>query len=152
MFEINNLIQNTQDLTLLYVEDDMNTIENTLFVFNDLFNTIIVAKNGQEGIEKFKSNKIDLVIADINMPIKNGLEMSREIKELNNNMPIIILTAITDVSTIKDSIDIGIDVFLNKPLDDIDILFEKINTIVKQINYDKDRLIEISNPINDNEK
>jgi len=140
MIDIDKFIEDAKNLTLLYVEDDIDARENTLLILNDIFNNIIIAKDGQEGIEKFKSNKIDLVIADINMPVKNGLEMSIEIKELDDNIPILILTAITEIETIKNSIDIGIDGFINKPLDDVDMLFHKLNNIVKQINYDHVKL------------
>ena len=140
MIDIDKFIEDAKNLTLLYVEDDIDARENILLILNDIFNNIIIAKDGQEGIEKFKSNKIDLVIADINMPVKNGLEMSIEIKELDDNIPILILTAITEIETIKNSIDIGIDGFINKPLDDVDMLFHKLNNIVKQINYDHVKL------------
>jgi YesN/AraC family two-component response regulator len=63
--------------------------------------------------------------------------MSRQIKDIVSDMPIIILTALTDTVALKQAIDIGIDSFLNKPLDDLDILFSKLDLIIKKIDYEK---------------
>ena len=137
MINLKELIEQTKSLKLLYVEDNQDTRESTLLLLNNLFEDITVAVDGEEGLEKFKNNKIDLVISDINMPNIDGIAMSKIIKQINNSIPIILLTAITNISTIKESIDIGIDSFINKPLEDVDLLFEKLDQIVKKINYDK---------------
>ena len=137
MIDINTLIDNTKDLTLLYVEDNNDTRESTLILFEDLFDTIIVAVDGQDGIEKYKQNSIDLVITDISMPYIDGLEMCKMIKEIDEDQSIIIITALTDICKIKEAIEIGVDSFLNKPLDDMNLLFHKLNKVVKKINYEK---------------
>jgi len=137
MIDINTLIDNTKDLTLLYVEDNNDTRESTLILFEDLFDSIIVAVDGQDGIEKYKHNRIDLVITDISMPHIDGLEMCKMIKEIDEDQSIIIITALTDICKIKEAIEIGVDSFLNKPLDDMNLLFQKLNKVVKKINYEK---------------
>lgn len=135
MINIDDLIEVTKDLRLLYVEDNEDARESTLLVLDDLFDNIIVAVDGEDGLNKFKNNTIDLIITDISMPNIDGLKMSKAIKQIDYNIPIIILTALTDLSVIKEAIDIGIDSFINKPLEDIDILFNKLNQIIKKINY-----------------
>jgi CheY-like chemotaxis protein len=68
-----DIIKDTKDMKLLYVEDNKDTRESTLLVLQNLFDNIFVAKNGQEGLELFEENSdIDIVITDINMPVKNG--------------------------------------------------------------------------------
>jgi len=137
MYDIDLLVANTKKLKLLFVEDNADARESTLLILNDLFDNIIVAVDGADGLEKYKQNQdIDLVLSDINMPNMNGIEMCKAIKEIKPDQSIIILTALIDIVTIKDAIDIGIDGFINKPLEDIDILFAKIDQIVKKINYD----------------
>jgi len=137
MIDIVQLAKQTKDLTLLYVEDDKESRDNIVMLLGDMFKDIIIAHNGQDGLDKFKTNHIDLIITDINMPMMDGLEMSKIVKNLNTKIPIIIFTAIMDISKLKDAIDIGVDSFVNKPLKDIDLLFSKIDMVIKNINYNK---------------
>jgi len=137
MFDLDKLIKNTKKLTVLYVEDDEDAREATLILLDDIFDNIIVAIDGQEGIEKYKQNNIDLVITDINIPYLDGLQMCKMIKEINEDQSIIIISALTDIAKLKEAIDIGVDSFINKPLEDMDLLFSKLDKIVKKINYDK---------------
>ncbi|RLA84470.1 MAG: hypothetical protein DRG78_01305 [Epsilonproteobacteria bacterium] len=147
MLNLDNLINQTKNLKLLYVEDNKDARESTLQILEDVFDDIVVAVDGKDGLDKFmkfcndgenKNNKIDLVITDIAMPNMDGLEMSKAIKQINKNIPIIVLTALTDIETVKNAIDIGVDSFVNKPVEDIDILFYKIEQCSKKIQYDKD--------------
>ncbi len=137
MDNLDDLIKYTKDLKLLYVEDNKDARESTLLILSELFDEIVVAVDGIDGLEKFKNNEIDVVITDINMPNMDGLEMSSAIRQIDANQSIIILTAITNIAILKEAIDIGIDSFINKPLEDIDILFNKLEQIIKKINYEK---------------
>ncbi len=132
MFDIEDLINRTQKLTLLYVEDNEDARESTLFILDDLFDNIIIAVDGKDGLEKFKNNKIDLILTDVSMPNMDGLEMSRAIKKIDDNIGIIVLTALTNTSTIKEATEMGIDSFINKPIDDVDLLFKTLKRIVEK--------------------
>lgn len=72
-----------RNITLLYVEDDEMTLEEISFFLKKYVKKLIVAKNGEEGLELFKEHNPDMVITDIQMPIMNGLEMSKKILEIN---------------------------------------------------------------------
>ncbi|MEA3387641.1 MAG: response regulator [Patescibacteria group bacterium] len=139
MFDIDKLVEDTKDLTLLYIEDNEDSRESTLLILEDIFDNIIVAVDGEDGLDKFQNNKVDLILTDINMPNMDGLEMSKAIKQIDYDTPIIILTALTNISTIKEAIDIGVDSFINKPIEDIDILFNKLDQIIQKINYKKNQ-------------
>ena len=78
---------------ILIVEDDPNfgSILRDYLNLNDY--KVILAKNGIEGFEKFKSNKFDLCILDVMMPYKDGFTLAKEIREKNENIPIFFLTA-----------------------------------------------------------
>jgi len=138
MIDLENLIKQTKSLKLLYVEDNKDVTETTLFILEDLFDDILIAVDGKDGLNKFKNNKIDLVLTDIDMPNMDGLEMSKAIKQININQPIIVLTAITDIKDIKEANDIDIDSFIYKPISDINILFNKIEECVKKMNNNKE--------------
>lgn len=77
---------------------------------------LIRVKNGQEAVELINSQKIDLVLMDINMPIMDGYEATKIIKEYNSNIPIIIQTAIYENGK-EQAIKAGADDFIAKPID-----------------------------------
>ncbi len=134
MTTINNIISYSKKLTLLYVEDDNDTREMTTIILEDLFGSIVVANNGEEGYKKFQDNEIDLVITDINMPIMNGLEMAKKIRTLNAEVPIIITSAHNEDNYFLESIKIGINGYLLKPLD-IEQLSNTIFQVTQRYKY-----------------
>lgn len=133
MVDLESLIEQTKNINLLYIEDNQETREATLMLFKIFFDNIITAVDGEDGLEKFKNNDIGLVITDMSMPKINGMLMAKEMKQINANIPIIVLTAITNSSTIDESRDIGINSYINKPLEDVDILFEELDKIIRGI-------------------
>lgn len=115
---INN-ISILKNISILYVEDEKDLREVTHEILKSFTKNQYIAENGQEGLELFKKYKknIDLIVTDINMPILNGLEMAKEIKNINPNIPIIITTAFSNKEYLLESIDIGIDKYVLKPID-----------------------------------
>lgn len=115
---INN-ISILKNITILYAEDEKDLREVTHQILKGFTKKQYVAKNGQEGLDLFKEheNEIDLIITDVNMPILNGLEMVKEIKKINLNIPIIVATAFSNKEYLLEAIDIGIDKYVLKPID-----------------------------------
>lgn len=115
---INN-ISILKNMSILYVEDEKDLREVTHEILKSFTKNQYIAENGQEGLELFKKyeKNIDLIVTDINMPILNGLEMAKEIKNINPNIPIIITTAFSNKEYLLESIDIGIDKYVLKPID-----------------------------------
>jgi len=128
-----NILEN---LTILYVEDDEFTREEITEFLEFEVKKIISAENGQEGLEKFKQNKIDIVITDINMPIMNGLEMAKEIKKISPNTPIIVTSAYSDSDYVIKAIEIGISRYVLKPID-VDELLTMIAKSAKELVFDE---------------
>ena len=137
MIDINEVIEYSQDLTLLYVEDNQDAREMTTMILEDFFDNIIVAVDGEDGYEKFLANKIDLVITDINMPKLNGLELCKKIREHDDEISIIILSAHNEDNFFMDSIKYGVNGYLLKPID-IDQLTSAIHNIVQKYKYMED--------------
>ncbi len=127
------LLPFTKKLNLLYVEDNRNIHSSFIPILESLFENIEIAFNGEEALNKFKENSIDLVISDIIMPKMNGLSMSKEIKKIDDSIPIIITTSYNDIKFLTESIEIGIDYYLFKPLKKEKILkaLYKITTQIK---------------------
>ncbi len=104
-------------VTVLYVEDEPVIRESLTRSLQRRVKTVHVACNGEEGVEAFKKVKPDIVVSDIRMPLKDGLQMSAEIKALSPHTPIIITTAFNDEDFFMRSIDVGIDTYVKKPVD-----------------------------------
>lgn len=102
---------------LLYVEDNKMVRDVTLSFLEEYFDAIIVADDGEDGLLKFHNNEIDFIITDINMPKLNGLEMAKKIKAINQELPILLLSAHNDTEYFMDSIKLGIEGYLQKPID-----------------------------------
>jgi diguanylate cyclase (GGDEF)-like protein len=115
---INN-ISILKNITILYAEDEKDLREVTHQILKGFTKKQYVAQNGQEGLELFKAheNEIDLIITDVNMPVMNGLDMVKEIKKININIPIIVATAFSNKEYLLEAIDIGVDKYVLKPID-----------------------------------
>jgi len=137
MENLADIVKYSKNLTLLYVEDDEAVREHTLEVLHKFFETIIVAKDGDDGLEKFFDNQIDLVFTDVHMPNLNGLDMAKRILDFDNNIPIIINSALDDIEYFIQAIEIHVDGYLVKPLD-ISILAKAIKRVIKKINFQEE--------------
>lgn len=116
---------------ILLVEDDPNfgSVLRDYLVINDF--EVILAKNGMEGFEKFKKGTYDLCILDVMMPYKDGYTLAREIREKNQEVPIIFLTAKTLKEDVLKGYKVGADDYLNKPFDS-EVLLMKIKAIMQR--------------------
>ena len=74
-----------------------------------------IASDGQEALDKFGINSYDLVVLDVMLPVKNGVEVCREIRETNTDIPILMLTALDGVDDRIKGLDSGADDYLVKP-------------------------------------
>lgn len=114
--KIKNILHFCSDLELLYVEDDDNVRLFTLELLSRFFKKITVAKDGEEGLKLFKTKKYDLIISDISMPNMDGLDMTSKIRDIDNKILIVLLSAYNE-SNFKDSAhNIGVENYLEKPL------------------------------------
>lgn len=90
------------------------------------------AKDGEEGVEKIMQLMPDIIISDIRMPKKSGLEMIDEIKSINRNMQILILTGFREFEYAQQAIRLGVLRFLLKP-SKIDEIKEAVNAAVANL-------------------
>jgi len=139
MNDIKKVYENSQNLNILYVEDDLNLNQETFDIFEDLFNTVDSALDGKEGFEKYikfyQDNKsyYDIIITDINMPKLNGIELIKKIQEINQNQEFIVISAHNDSDKLMNLIDLGVNHFILKPISYnklIDTLF-KVSSLLE---------------------
>lgn len=108
-------------LTILYVEDERILRETVLPMLRELFREIYIASNGLEGLRSYRKYRPDIVITDIMMPQMDGLTMAEEIRKLDPDVPIIVLSAFNSPDNLMRAVNLGVDGFVQKSfsLDDI---------------------------------
>ncbi len=111
-----NPVLNTGSLNILVAEDnDINKIVASS-MFKSLGYVIDIASDGKEALQKIKSKDYDIIFMDINMPLKNGIDTTYEIRKLGYTMPIIAMTAKAHDSDRAEALSVGMDDFISKPV------------------------------------
>lgn len=119
-----------QPLTLLIVEDDESTLkwlERILLIY---FKDVKVASNAMDALEMFNKEKIDVVIADIQIPEVDGLNFLQKISTINPHCIRIVMTAFNNQVYLNRAIDAEVNFYFKKPID-IDELLVSISLSVK---------------------
>jgi len=121
----------TVNKKILLVEDDPNfgSILRDYLSMNDF--DVVLAKNGMEGFEKFKKENFDICILDVMMPYKDGFTLAKEIREKDEHVPIVFLTAKTMKEDVLKGYKAGADDYLNKPFDS-EVLLMKLKAILQR--------------------
>ena len=145
MIDYQILFNEMKTLSVLLVEDFEPLRLEMGEVLESMCKTVSTSEQGQKALSLYeqalqKGNPFDLVISDIQMPVMNGIQLSKKIREQNKDQVIIILSAHTDSEYLLDLINIGISKFLEKPINHdalCDILYEES----KKINRKKSKMI-----------
>ncbi len=90
--KIANIINDLKELNLLIVEDGKDIRDIMSTTFTKLFKSTTTAVDGADGLEQYKYKKPDIIITDIRMPNMSGNEMIDQIKEIDPNIPIIVVS------------------------------------------------------------
>jgi DNA-binding response OmpR family regulator len=123
-------------LKILIVEDEKRIAQLLKDAISDSFFSVVIAKDGNEGLKKFKTYKPDIIITDIMMPFCDGLEMTQKIKEIDELIPIIVLSAHSEKEKLLKAIDLGINKYFIKPFDPEELI-EHIIKITPKLNKQK---------------
>src|ERR1039457_7092894 len=116
---------------ILLVEDDPN-FGSMLKSYLELADYDVILKpDGKQGFSAFKTYPFDLCILDIMMPEMDGFTLAKEIRKINDKLPLIFLTAKTLKQDILEGFKIGADDYLTKPFDS-EVLLWKISAILKR--------------------
>ena len=121
-------------MKILITEDDTTIREGICAYLSEFNYEIIEARDGREALSKFESNKIDLVILDIQIPFINGLDVLRKIRK-KSNLPVLILTAFSDEEfKITAFLNLA-DGYIEKPFS-LPVLKARIDALITK-NYEK---------------
>lgn len=111
-----------KSLKVLLVEDEEKLSSLLKNAIGDEFRSFLIAKDGVEGMKMYQKLSPDIIITDIMMPNKTGLDMAKEIKEIDQNANIIILSAHSEVEKLLTAIDVGVIKYFIKPFDPDELL------------------------------
>lgn len=126
----------TKSITALYVEDESIIRDVYSRILKKFVKELFIASNGEEGLQVFKEKHPDIVITDIKMPKIDGIEMSKKIKELSPNIPIIFTTAFNNNDYLLEAIKLHSTAYILKPIDAQELESE-IKTVSKSLIQDK---------------
>ena len=116
---------------ILLIEDDrpLNKAISVYFKKEKFY--VLSSFSGQEALDILSQNNLDLIILDINLPDLSGFDLIEQIKIINSNIPILILSACDLDSAILHGFNLGAEDYVPKPFN-IEILHKKINVILKR--------------------
>ncbi len=120
-----------KDKTALYIEDEIDVLDNISVLLSNFFKNFLKAPSGEEGYEIFKSYDIDLVLVDIELPKMNGIELIKRIRKTHKNLPIVVISAYTKTDYLLESVELKLDKYIVKPLTS-----RKIHQLLQTLNND----------------
>lgn len=102
---------------LLVVDDDVRLRRVLQILAHKIGLTCVPASGAEEALASFRAERSDLVVTDLKMPGKNGMEFLRELREIDTEVPVIVLTAYGTVTTAVEAMKLGAVDYLQKPFD-----------------------------------
>ncbi len=127
---------------ILVVEDDQALNKTVCSFLNHSGYEAVGCLNGAEAYDALYENMFDLIVSDIMMPGVDGFEFARNVRELNENIPILFMTARDDIASKQRGFRIGVDDYMVKPID-LDELFLRIGALLRRAKIASSRKIEI---------
>ena len=149
-------------MKIILLEDDKLIAEEIKLYFEIKNHNVECYLNGEELLENANIYSNDIFLLDINMPIKNGIETLKEIREMGVKTPAIFLTSMSDIETIKIGYEVGCSDYIRKPFhfEELELRINKLvlEHVSKKVQlgpnqfydtskmelYDKDKIIDFS--------
>ncbi len=133
---------------ILVVDDDKNTRILLKAVLEAERYNVLTAKDGEEALDKMEENHIDLIVLDIMMPNMDGYEFTKLLRETNNNLPILMVSAKQLPQDKKEGFLVGIDDYMTKPIDEEEMLL-RIKALLRRCQIVNERKIKIGDVVLD---
>lgn len=130
-------------VTILVVEDNEHTRLLTEARLKKYFN-VITAENGSDALDIFYKKQVDLIVADIMMPVMDGYELVRHLRDNNEKVPVLFLTAKMAFDDKKTGYELGIDDYVTKPIDYEELIL-RIKALLRRSNISDRMKIKIGN-------
>jgi DNA-binding response OmpR family regulator len=127
-------------MEILIAEDDEQIANSLKKNFAEEGNHVMVAKDGQEAICYSESILFDIILLDWRMPKVSGIEVCRYLRQTGNKVPIILLTALSQVKNKIEALNLGADDYITKPFS-FDELTARINAVIRRYQSNTNELI-----------
>ena len=125
----------TSRARVLVVDDEADIVSTVKYrlEFNEF--EVVTAINGKEGLEKAASEKPDIILLDISMPVMNGHEMLERLKNSPDikDIPVIVVSAFSDAKDIAKAAELGIADYVTKPFDYTDLMGKIANALENKV-------------------
>ena len=126
---------------ILVVEDDKDIQELVEEILKAEGYVVLTAANGLEGYELFKTNQVDLIILDVMMPKMDGYQMAKLVRQRDEKVPIIMLTALEGEYDEIKGFEIGVDDYITKPCS-FNILIKRVKAISRRNEKEEAKSLE----------
>ena len=133
---------------ILVVEDDKELNRTVCSFLNSSGYDATGCLNATEAYDALYENLFDLIVSDIMMPGVDGFEFAKSVRELNEEIPILFMTARDDIASKQRGFRIGVDDYMVKPVD-LDELFLRIGALLRRAKIASSRKLEIGNFVMD---
>ena len=133
---------------ILVVDDDKNTRLLLKAVLEKANYTVTTANDGEEALAVMDKEHIDLVVLDIMMPKMDGYSFTKSLRESNNNLPILMVSAKQLPADKHKGFMVGTDDYMTKPIDNDEMLY-RIKALLRRAKIANERRIEIGNVVLD---
>ena len=133
---------------ILVLEDDKELNRTVCAFLNNSGYEAVGCINANEAYDALYENTIDLIVSDIMMPGVDGFEFARNVRDVNNDLPILFMTARDDIASKQRGFRIGVDDYMVKPID-LDELFLRIGALLRRAKIASSRKLEIGSFVMD---
>ena len=133
---------------ILVVDDDKNTRRLLKAVLENDGYKVSLAENGEEALDVMDSDVIDLVVLDIMMPIMDGYEFTKTLRDVNNNLPILMVSAKQLPEDKRKGFLVGTDDYMTKPIDETEMLL-RIKALLRRAKIATEHKITIGDVVID---
>ncbi len=136
-----HVAQNFEKLPIdvLFVEDEKLMRDSIAEIMKRRVNKVLVADNGQAGLELYRLHRPQVILTDIRMPIMTGLEMLQEIRKDDDNTKVIVISAHSDIEYFQKAVNLGVDGFLLKPVN-VESVIKQVVKVTRQLVYQQKAL------------
>ena len=135
---------------IIVCEDDKSLNNLIATVLRNDGHTVISAFNGKEALEQFDCAHVDMLVSDIMMPEIDGYELLESLRSVNNNIPVLFITAKGTFSDKSKGFNLGVDDYMVKPID-IKELVLRVNALLRRSKISNERRIIIGSTALDSE-
>lgn len=127
---------------VLVVEDEVNILKLMNIRLTKSGFNVFTAENGESALAVIKKEEIDLVVADVMMPVMDGFELIENIRAEGRSMPVIIVTAKESLDDKKTGFNLGADDYMVKPIDHEELVL-RIHALLKRADIRRDKKLVV---------